>query len=187
MGDDEKPRNWAALARAVTDRRVELGHRTLRSFAEAAGLSTKTLGEIESAKRSSYDRATLIQVERSLKWPPGAVQHVLDGGDAATYRPGAGLAALMPATADPDPSSFLLSRTRDRVVRLLDPAGPLDQKTRLTLSAAISNMLDLVEEPPTAAEQLRDGEAFETFQATIAAHNERQRREPALRERPVER
>lgn len=71
------PEEWHALARAVIDRRVGLGHKTLRAFADASGLSTKTLGEIEGAKRKSYDRATLAQVEQALRWPSGTIRGLL--------------------------------------------------------------------------------------------------------------
>ncbi|MER7280480.1 helix-turn-helix transcriptional regulator [Dactylosporangium sp. NPDC000244] len=80
----------------------------------------------------------------------------------------------------PDPETFRLSRAADRVARLLDPDGPLDAKTRKTLSAAISNICDLIEKPPSAAQRLRDEEALEVFAETVAALE--QRREDAGRE-----
>lgn len=88
---------------------------------------------------------------------------------------------------EPGPESYLIAHTRERVHRLLDPDGPLDAKTRYTLQAAIANILDLVEKPPNRAEDLRGVEREEMFQATMAALNERQQRDPAFREEPAER
>lgn len=73
--------NWARLARAVVDRRVELGHRTREGFAKASGLSPRLLGDIEQGKRDNYDRVTLARLEKALEWPPGRVQSFLDAPD----------------------------------------------------------------------------------------------------------
>ncbi len=78
MGD------WRALAQAVIDRRVELGHHSREAFAKASGISIRTLGDIESARRTSYAPETLVRVEKALQWPPGAVLAAL--GDDATRR-----------------------------------------------------------------------------------------------------
>lgn len=74
MGD------WKALAQAAIGRRVELGHHSREAFAKASGISIRTLGDIESARRESYAPETLVRLEKSLQWPPGAVPAVLDGG-----------------------------------------------------------------------------------------------------------
>lgn len=83
VGTVDVPEEWRVLGRKVTDRRVELGHRTLRAFAAASGLSTKTLSEIESGKRASYDRATLAQLEQALGWSSGTIGTVLAGDRGA--------------------------------------------------------------------------------------------------------
>lgn len=62
---------WVALGEEVIRRRVELGMRTRRELVEASGISRKTLGQIERGDRESYDRATLAQLEQTLRWPPG--------------------------------------------------------------------------------------------------------------------
>lgn len=154
--------DWQRLAQAVIDRRVELGYRTRESFATETGLSSRLLGDLERGQRDNYDRVTISRLEKALQWEHGNVLAILRRGE------------------EPDPTLYLLSRTRDRVNRLLDPDGPLDPKTRATLSALISNACDLVEKPPAAAEQLRDDEALEQFQATVAAHNERQRQATSM-------
>lgn len=76
--DDLRP--WVALGRAVLTRRVELGYRTRGQFAEAAGLTIKTLGEIERGERASYDRSTLAQVEKTLQWRPGVIRQAVESG-----------------------------------------------------------------------------------------------------------
>lgn len=48
------------------------------------------------------------------------------------------------------------------------------------------SILDLAEKPPKRAEQLRDAEAQEMFEATMAEVGQRQR-DPAMQESPVER
>lgn len=69
--------NWQALAREVVAARVALGYQTREAFAKAVGLSTRTLGDIERARRTSMDRATLAKVEQTLEWPTGRVDEIL--------------------------------------------------------------------------------------------------------------
>jgi hypothetical protein len=68
---------WERVGHAVLTRRVELGYRTRQAFSEMAGLTIKTLGEIERGDRQSYDPATLVQVERCLSWPQGTIVALL--------------------------------------------------------------------------------------------------------------
>lgn len=70
-----------SLADAVRTRRVEVGFDTAKGLAEAAGLSVRTLGEIENARRSSYRMATLWTLDSVLGWERGSSQAVLDGGE----------------------------------------------------------------------------------------------------------
>ncbi len=80
MTADSDLRPWLALGRAVLTRRVELGYRTRGQFAEATGLTIKTLGEIERGERGSYDRSTLAQVEQTLQWRPDAIRQAIGSG-----------------------------------------------------------------------------------------------------------
>lgn len=135
MGEQQKPQDWAALARAVTDRRVELGHRTLRSFAAASGLSTKTLGEIEGAKRSSYDRATLAQIEQALRWPAGTVVAVLRGANATE---GAAVyVEELEAALNPQPLHPLAAELNT----VLGPGSPLSDDAKGTVSEWVHRVL----------------------------------------------
>ena len=69
--------DWDALARHVIDRRVKLGHHSREAFAQASGISVRTLGDIESARRPSYAPETLVRLERALNWPAGHINEIL--------------------------------------------------------------------------------------------------------------
>jgi transcriptional regulator with XRE-family HTH domain len=73
---------WERLASAVIARRVELGMHTRQALAEATGLTARSLSDIERARRTSYDPATLARVEQALQWLPGTVDRILAEGDA---------------------------------------------------------------------------------------------------------
>lgn len=110
--------DWKRLGKAVTRRRVQLGYPTLVSFSEAAGFSTRLLGDLEGGRRGSYDPATLARVERVLAWPPGAVDSILAGDvePAANVMYG-------------DPDQFPPFRVDfDGTDPTLNPARPLDAK-----------------------------------------------------------
>jgi hypothetical protein len=108
--------DWEALARAVVARRVELGYPTRNAFIEASGLGARTVGDVETARRDSYARETLIRLERALRWQPGSAQAVLDGDDPKP-------AADQPAGSELDPRS--LERYGDdlELMALVDAAG----------------------------------------------------------------
>lgn len=69
--------NWQALANAVISRRVELGHTTRGTFVDASGISARILGDLETARRDSYNPATLARLEQALQWPAGRVDEIL--------------------------------------------------------------------------------------------------------------
>jgi transcriptional regulator with XRE-family HTH domain len=71
---------WSELAQAVIGRRVELGHHVREAFADASGLSVRTLSDIERARRTSYDPATLARVEQALQWLPDQLHECVAGG-----------------------------------------------------------------------------------------------------------
>lgn len=73
--------DWQALAREVVAARVALGYQTREAFAKVVGLSTRTLGDIERARRTSMDQATLAKVEQALGWPTGRTRTILDGAE----------------------------------------------------------------------------------------------------------
>jgi len=100
-----------SLADAVRTRRVEVGFDTAKGLAEAAGLSVRTLGEIENARRSSYRMATLWTLDSVLGWERGSSQAVLDGGEpTVSARPPASpvtaTAGVGPESGGASPSSM---------------------------------------------------------------------------------
>lgn len=65
------------LAKAVVRRRVELGYKTREDFAAAVGLSVRTLGDIERARRLVGD-SSVAAVETALGWKLGSFEAILD-------------------------------------------------------------------------------------------------------------
>ena len=63
--------DWQRLADYVVARRVELGMRDRRAFAEATGVTERTLGKLENGQHVSP--STLGMVENRLGWAPGFV------------------------------------------------------------------------------------------------------------------
>ncbi len=71
--------DWRRLADYVVARRVELGMRDRRAFAEATGVTDRTLGKLENGQRVSP--STLGMVENQLGWAPGSCRRILAGGE----------------------------------------------------------------------------------------------------------
>jgi transcriptional regulator with XRE-family HTH domain len=77
--------DWLRLADYVIARRVELGMRDRRAFAEATGVTERTLGKLENGQRVSS--STLAMVENRLAWVPGSCRRILAGGEPAAGPP----------------------------------------------------------------------------------------------------
>jgi hypothetical protein len=71
--------DWRRLADYVVARRVELGMRDRRAFAQATGVTERTLGKLENGQRVSP--STLGMVENRLGWAPGSCRRILAGGE----------------------------------------------------------------------------------------------------------
>ena len=71
--------DWWRLADYVIARRVELGMRDRRAFAEASGVTERTLGKLENGQHVSP--STLAMVEIRLGWAPGSYRRILAGGE----------------------------------------------------------------------------------------------------------
>src|ERR1700746_1044101 len=71
--------DWRRLADYVVARRVELGMRDRRAFAQATGVTERTLGKLENGQRVSP--STLGMVENRLAWAPGSCRGVTPGGE----------------------------------------------------------------------------------------------------------
>lgn len=114
--------DWQRLARAVVARRVELGHRTRRSFIVASKLGARTVGDLETGRRSSYDPATLARLERALEWPAGHARAILLG---------------LEDVKEEEPELELIAV----VARLLAPDGPLSPVERRHLTIVLDAVL----------------------------------------------
>jgi hypothetical protein len=80
--------DWRRLADYVVARRVELGMRDRRAFAEATGVTERTLGKLENGQRVSP--STLGMVENRLGWAPGSCRRILAGGEPNVGSPDPG-------------------------------------------------------------------------------------------------
>lgn len=72
---------WERLGAKVTAERVRRGYRSISAFAEASGLSSSTLDNLENHRKSSYTPSTLNVLEHALGWRAGSVDLVLGGGE----------------------------------------------------------------------------------------------------------
>jgi hypothetical protein len=82
--------DWQRLADYVVARRVELGMRDRRAFAEATGVTERTLGKLENGQHVSP--STLGMVENRLGWAPGSCRRILAGGEPKVGAPDLGQA-----------------------------------------------------------------------------------------------
>ena len=88
--------DWQRLADYVVARRVELGMRDRRAFAEATGVTERTLGKLETGQHVSA--STLGMVENKLGWAPGSCRRILAGGEPKVGQPDPGPAEYEDAT-----------------------------------------------------------------------------------------
>lgn len=91
----------ADVGRIVHDRRVERGLMTREALAEATGLTSRTLSDIEVGRRYSYSRSTLTRLEQVLEMKGGSIQAMLDEA-AATRAPTPALQPELSTEVAPD-------------------------------------------------------------------------------------
>jgi hypothetical protein len=77
--------DWRRLADYVVARRVELGMRDRRAFAETIRVTERTLGKLENGQRVSA--STLGMVENGLGWAPGSCRRILAGEEPTAVSP----------------------------------------------------------------------------------------------------
>lgn len=63
----------------VTARRNELGFRTQKALADAAGVSRDRINKLENGERISLN--LMSRVENTLQWEPGSLDRLFDGGE----------------------------------------------------------------------------------------------------------
>jgi transcriptional regulator with XRE-family HTH domain len=74
--------DWPRLAVYVASARQDAGFSTVRSFADALGITERTLGNLERGRRVS--RETLLTVARAVGWTPDSPRKILAGGEPVT-------------------------------------------------------------------------------------------------------
>lgn len=93
---------WERLGALLVARRVELGHTKRLTWArDVLGLThDRTQSDLENARRTNYDAATLAQVEQQYMWSFGSIQRVLAGGNPEPLDVGAARGLRYQAPAD---------------------------------------------------------------------------------------
>lgn len=66
------------LGQYVMAARKRMGYRDRKPWAEAIGISAKTLGKLERGEYVGTD--TLVEVENFFGWTPGSAREILRGG-----------------------------------------------------------------------------------------------------------
>lgn len=130
--------DWPSLADHIVARRLELGMPNRRDLAAAAGISERTLSELENGR--SVRRTTLAAVESALQWAPGTARRILTGTQpAAGSAPPAQFRAA-PRYRDPDLQRVweslaplgLTDEAREGFVRLADQMREKETADRRT-------------------------------------------------------
>lgn len=99
MADDEA---WQRLGALLIAARVGLGFPRREAFARQLGLShSRTLADIENAKRRDFAKSTLASIEHWYGWKTGSIRAVLAGGDPTPLVPLA--LPSDPGSVGPDP------------------------------------------------------------------------------------
>jgi hypothetical protein len=71
--------HWARLAEAIRERRTALGL-SISAGAQAGGMNRETWTNAETAKRQLSEHRW-AGMERALRWAPGSIAKILEGGD----------------------------------------------------------------------------------------------------------
>ncbi|HLL69083.1 MAG TPA: hypothetical protein VK453_25710 [Micromonosporaceae bacterium] len=108
----------------MIDRRVELGYHSREAFIRKSGIGARTVGDIETARRGSYNPATLARLERALEWPSGR----------------AALLVRMPEAHSPPPPGSAIPL---EVVGLLNALDDLDDEGRNLLLRQVALLTDM--------------------------------------------
>lgn len=121
---------WAWVAEEVVSRRVALGFRQRADFAAAAGLSLRTVGDIENGRRISYDRTTIAAVEHVLQWPAGAISNIAQS--ALTPTRGVGIGRRREWQPDQlSATAEVVDRPDEALIRVMRSSLPDQKKVQL--------------------------------------------------------
>lgn len=69
---------WQRAGRWIRAARTRAGLKP-HQFAEATGVSERTLWSLEVGERDTFDEETLDAIQRGLGWPPGSIRGMADG------------------------------------------------------------------------------------------------------------
>jgi transcriptional regulator with XRE-family HTH domain len=72
------------LGRCIRERRNQL-QLTQEQMAARAGLNPVTVSLLENGKQGPPRDGTVVRLEEALDWEPGAIAHILAGGDPSGY------------------------------------------------------------------------------------------------------
>ena len=72
---------WGHLADALIARRIDLRYRNRRKFCDERELDYRLTYDVETARRSNYGRATLLDIARAYAIIPESIERTLRGGN----------------------------------------------------------------------------------------------------------
>lgn len=142
--DDGRVADWERLGSYVVARRLELGHKRRPTFANAAGISERVLGDIEKGRRDNIAQTTLAGIENALGWETGSALRVVNGGEP---RIKAGGRQDTPAEGAHDPAlervmlSDLSDDKKRRIIRTLIAERKADERRQLD---RVDELIDLL-------------------------------------------
>jgi hypothetical protein len=140
---DDPPADLQRLAKAVKNRRLELGL-SLRKAAETAELARNTWTSLEDASRRTAE-TSYAAIERTLNWAPGSMKAVLAGATATPeVQPGPGGEPEQPADSDEAivrvmRSTKLTDAQKARIVRTLIAE---QERARRRILAMVDELID---------------------------------------------
>lgn len=70
---------WPRAGERIRTARTRAGYRTTQEFADATGLSYRTINDLETGRRSTFTYRVLDRVEAELGWAEGSIQRIVDG------------------------------------------------------------------------------------------------------------
>ena len=70
---------WARMGAMVKQERSRRW-RSRAEFARAAGISARTIDDVETGRRSNFSDVTLASIEAALEWEPGTCRRLVEGG-----------------------------------------------------------------------------------------------------------
>ncbi|OLT80548.1 helix-turn-helix domain-containing protein [Mycobacteroides chelonae] len=100
------------LGRLVRARRKRLQLHTAADFAQAAQVSTRLIGDLETGRRSNFSAANKASIEDTLNWEYGSIDDALAGGDP---RERESLSTQATAGESPSTEEELINRLQDNL------------------------------------------------------------------------